>query len=224
MSKTGTIHETSTQVLQRLKDDGVFNHDQIYFVAHSMGGLIGKSIVAELNRANPLEMNYLDRVRALIFLSTPAKGAEIAGLASWISLNPQLRDMKTADLNTFLQRLEDQWETLLRDRDALQIMFPKSYCAYETKATKGTIIVSRVYASSRCDMNPHPFNLDHNEISAPPSNNDELYLWVKKRIIESSSGKQISRMEKMFETGLLNQSIQVSSLRKLLNQVEGKSR
>src|SRR3972149_5040483 len=59
-TRTGTIHEIATQLLWKLKDDDVFHkHKQMYFVTHSMGGLIAKSMLIDLNRVNPSELENL---------------------------------------------------------------------------------------------------------------------------------------------------------------------
>ena len=71
-----------------------------------MGGLITKAMLSELNRPNTVDLECLDKVRAVIFLSTPSHGADLAVYASWISMNPQFTDMKPDDLNGFLLTLK----------------------------------------------------------------------------------------------------------------------
>jgi hypothetical protein len=39
LTRISTIEEIATRVLRRLEDEGVFNHEEIYFVTHSMGGI-----------------------------------------------------------------------------------------------------------------------------------------------------------------------------------------
>jgi len=188
IARTSTIEEIAQRVLQQLRDQVIFTrYKQIHFITHSMGGLVVKRMLVDLNR--PTEVDNLRRVRAVLYISTPAQGAPIADLASWLSLNPQLRDMKPADLNTFLQSLENQWQNLLRDRDATRSIFPKSYCAYETKPTLGIMIVSRVYAATRCDNIPYPIDLDHVAISKPENDGVDPYVWSKARLLEAAGRK-----------------------------------
>ena len=91
LGRASTIEEVSQRVLQQLRDRGIFTrYQQIHFITHSMGGLIVKRMLVELNR--PSELETLRRVRTVLFISTPAQGATLADMASWLSLNPQLRD------------------------------------------------------------------------------------------------------------------------------------
>lgn len=154
LSRASTIEEIAQRLLQQFRDRGFFSrYRQIHFVTHSMGGLVIKRLLTELNR--PAEAETLRRVRTVVLISTRSLGAPIAELAALLSLNPQTRDMAPADLNTFLQGLENQWQTLLRDRDTAGLVFPRAYCAYETRPTSGVMVVSRVYASTRCDATPY---------------------------------------------------------------------
>lgn len=150
-----------------------------------MGGLVTKRLLVELNR--PTELETLRRIRTVLFISTPAQGATLAETASWLSLNPQLRDMAPADLNSFLQSLDNQWDAFLQDRDTTGRVFPRVYCAYETVPTAGVMVVSRIYAASRCDPPRYPIDLDHNAIVKPGSRDDEPYVWARTRIIETAA-------------------------------------
>lgn len=193
-SRASTINEIATRELQRLTDEKLLAPDKkVVIVAHSMGGLIAKRMLTELSRPNRDELDKLDRVKGLIFLSSPAQGANLAEYASWISLNPQFANMKPADLNAFLQALEDDWQNLLRDRDKLGIPVPKSFCAYETLPTNSIMVVSRVYAATRCDANPTSFDLNHQDIARPASPAHDPYTWVKARIQEATSTMEINR-------------------------------
>jgi len=178
----GTIEQVATQIGTALKDEGIYNkYRSVFFVAHSMGGLITRRILIDLNR--PTTVTDLRRVAAALFFSTPTSGAPIADLGSWISLNPQLSDMKPADVNTFLQSLDNQWEDLLRDRDSQGRVRPRAYCAYELFDTVGIKVVPLVYTKSRCDEKPIPFDKNHVEIVKPEGFDDPVYKWTKARLL-----------------------------------------
>ena len=105
--RTSTIEEVAVRIHQQLVDRKIFERfKEIYFLGHSMGGLITKRILVQLNR--PTESQKLRKVRAVLFLSTPSQGAERAEIAAWLSLNPQLTNLQPANLNTFLQSFENQ--------------------------------------------------------------------------------------------------------------------
>ena len=159
ISTSANVHEVAGNELQRLKDRRVFEaYDEIHFIAHSMGGLVTKSMLVRL--AREAEGNRLHRVRSVVYLATPAQGAPIAELASWLSLNPQLANMTRAHANAFLQALEDEWVGLLINRDRARARFPRVHCAYETLPLHGVLVVPRELAYSRSDGEllpmPHP--------------------------------------------------------------------
>ena len=184
--RTSGIEEVSTRLLRQLEDELILKKfTEIYFITHSMGGLIVKRALTSLNR--PIHIEKLRRVKAVMYISTPALGADIASIGSYLSVNPQLRDMRDADLNSFIQSLENQWQDLLRDRDAEFELFPQSFCAYEKKPTYGIMVVNRVYATTRCDENPFPVDENHEGIVKPSSNDADIYKWAKARIQQTST-------------------------------------
>lgn len=140
-----TLEEVTSNLYQRLWDDGVFtNYTEIYFVAHSMGGLIAEGILQNLN--TPGNAPILRRVHAVITLSTPGNGASTAELGDFISANPQLEDMQPSTLNSWIQQLQNDLQDLRTERDSMDVWFPRFFAAYETRPTKGVSIVPRVYA------------------------------------------------------------------------------
>ena len=192
LSRTSGIEEIATRLLRQLEDEDIFEKfREVYFIAHSMGGLVVKRVLVGLNR--PSQIKKLRTVKAVLFISTPAQGANMAEVGSWLSANPQLRDMQPADLNSFLQGLENQWQNLIRDRGAPP--FPQSFCAYETKPTHGIVTVNRVYATTYCDQNAHPVDEDHSNIAKPLSRESDIYIWTRARIQDASILAQGQKLE-----------------------------
>jgi pimeloyl-ACP methyl ester carboxylesterase len=73
-------HEIAGNELGRLMSRKVFErYDEIYVIAHSMGGLVTKSLLTRLNRGSDVVL--LRRVKGVVYLSTPAQGADVASLA-----------------------------------------------------------------------------------------------------------------------------------------------
>lgn len=181
-----SIHETAVNELGRLKSRNVFGHyNEIYFVTHSMGGLVTKSMLVQLNRGDDEQL--LRRVKGVVFLGTPAQGAGLAKLGSWLSMNIQLQDLEPMHFNTYLQGLEDQWVQLMEDRDKAKGFFPRAYCAYETLATGISIVVPRETAASRCDGPLHSMPLNHSGLATPTGIEDDPYLWVMATIANTST-------------------------------------
>jgi hypothetical protein len=176
------IHETAEIELSNLKDRGGFNqYTDLHFVGHSMGGLVIKSMMVRL------DAEKLSQVKSITFLATPSQGAAIATSGSWVSMNPQIRDMERAHLNTFIQSLEDKWVRLMISRDHVRARFPRVHCAYETLPTNGVFIVPREMASTRCDAPIHPLAFDHSEIATPTRQDADPYLWVMTRILDATA-------------------------------------
>lgn len=183
LTRTSTIEEIATRVLRRLEDEAVFNHEEIYFVTHSMGGIITKRMMTALNRQSQVEK--LRRVKAVLFISTPAQGSNIAEIGSWLSLSPQLRDIRPADMNSFLQALENDWGDLFRGRRPSR--FPLSFCAYETKSTYGAVIVPRTLSATYCDQNPIAIDENHADVVKPLNADADIYKWARARVLEASN-------------------------------------
>lgn len=179
LGRTSNIVEVAGRVRDQLARRGIFDYPEVYFITHSMGGLITKRMLVDMN--TPAREKELRRVKGVLLFSTPSQGAPVADIARWLSQNPQLDDMIPANVNTFLQGLEWQWDALLRERDEQGAVFPRVYCAYETKAI-GIQIVNRLYAQTRCDNQPYPFDLNHLQIVKPASVQSDNYDWARARI------------------------------------------
>ena len=92
-------------------------------------------------------------------------------------MNPQLRNMPKADLDSFMQSLENDWQNRLRMRDSRRL--PRSYCAYETKPTYRVMIVPRSSAATICDANPIAIDEDHIDIVKPLNREADTYVWAR---------------------------------------------
>jgi pimeloyl-ACP methyl ester carboxylesterase len=184
------VYELSVKMLQDFKDRGFFaNYDNIYFITHSMGGLIAKRALDSLNTA--AERANLQRVRLVLFISVPSSGANVAAFVKWMSRNPQFSSMDPAAARDFLQSTEGEWETLLRDRTA-SAPFPRTFSAYETRSVSGFVVVPELYISHASDASPVPFDYDHIAIVKPRGKDTDIYIWAKARILEASAYRVVS--------------------------------
>lgn len=191
LQRSSGIEEITQRLLRQLEDQNIFGRfHEIYFIAHSMGGLVTKGVLVNLNR--PSQIEKLRTVKAVLFISTPAQGATLPEIGAWLSANPQLRDMQPADFNSFLQALEDRWQDLFRERGIPP--FPQSFCAYETKPTFGVHIV-RIYAMTYCDQNPSPVDEDHFSIAKPSGRESAIYDWARARILDTTAFAQGQKLE-----------------------------
>ena len=181
------IYETGEIELAMMKSRKVFDqYQEIYFISHSMGGVVVRSILTQLNESQ--DRSHLRQIKGVVYLATPAQGSGLAGFLARVSPNPQLKNLEPSHLNAYLQNLEDRWKQLIDDRDMAKAAFPRVFCAYETQVTGGLLIVPREFAYSRCDSRLHPLPFDHFEMAKPTAYNQDPYLWVMAQIRESGAG------------------------------------
>src|SRR5437588_5715107 len=88
---SSNIAEIATRFKVQLKDDNFFSkYREIYFIAHSMGGLVTEKMLTLLRRSDP---ESLQHVRAVILIAVPSAGADAASVGTWFSSNPQFTNM-----------------------------------------------------------------------------------------------------------------------------------
>jgi pimeloyl-ACP methyl ester carboxylesterase len=196
---SSTIEQIAMRLLGQLKDEGVFDrYKEIYFIAHSMGGLVAKRLL--VNLGHPSQVERLSKVRAVLFIATPAQGVEKADWAYLTSGNPQLRDMSPSDYNSYLQMLENEWLQVISERGANG--FPRSYCAHETKPTGwglfSRVIVNRTSAMTHCDnIGMEPVDENHINIVKPLNAQSAIYRWAQARLVETSRSAKINLQTNM---------------------------
>ncbi len=77
LQQTSTIEETATRFLRQLKDERAFDkYKEIHFIAHSMGGLVVKRALVDLNRES--QIDRLRKIKSVLFISTPSQGTNLA--------------------------------------------------------------------------------------------------------------------------------------------------
>ena len=106
----------------RLKQDHVWEHHEVVFLAHSLGGIL----VEEMLLRHPAEAA---RVKFIVSYGTPHEGSTIARIASIYDRDPVLGDLSDASDNAFLTQLESNW----RGNDSVNSIH--RFCAYEGEDT-----------------------------------------------------------------------------------------
>ena len=107
----------------RLRQDKVWEHREVVFLAHSLGGIL----IEEMLLRHPAEAA---KVRFIVSYGTPHEGSSIARIASIYDRDPLLNDLSDASNNTFLSQLEDSW----RAHDAVNGIH--RFCAFESEDTR----------------------------------------------------------------------------------------
>jgi pimeloyl-ACP methyl ester carboxylesterase len=167
-----SIDEIAENMQLTLDTDLVSDHKEIIFVSHSMGGLVTRAYLNK-NRA------AADHVRLAYFYSTPTTGSELASIASLVSRNPQLAQMRPMQSAEYLADLQRQW---------LDINFQiPSFCAYEKQSTYGVNVVTQASASNLCNRRLDPIDADHMTIVKPADARDTPYRALKSAIQQTPS-------------------------------------
>ena len=159
----------------RLKQDHVWEHREVVFIAHSLGGIL----VEEMMLRHPADAS---RVKFIVSYGTPHEGSTIARIASIYDRDPLLNDLSDAGDNAFLTQLENDW----RGRDSVNGIH--RFCAYESEDTRPengvgrylkahARVVSYFSATYGCDVTtpPQEIHADHVHMIQPLDRKSSAY-------------------------------------------------
>jgi pimeloyl-ACP methyl ester carboxylesterase len=172
---------STTQLAQRLwqqlKDNRVWDHREVVFIAHSLGGLITEEMLLK----HPQDAA---KTRFIVSYATPHEGSFVASFAKIYDSDPLLTDLRDSNDNSFLMNLEQQW------RSTQSTVRIHRYCAYEgldTAAGEGVgrllrahaRVVSYYSATFGCDTDTPPQKImaDHIGIVKPTGRNSDAYTF-----------------------------------------------
>jgi tetratricopeptide (TPR) repeat protein len=168
----------------RLSTDGVLQHRQLIFITHSMGGLVARDFLLKFRE-------MANKTQFILFLATPATGAEVAHWATLVSHNTQFRNMKLVEDNDYLKNIMISWQAA-RFLDLIP-----SYCMYETEKTSGSTVfpllavkvVPMESACALCNRRLVAVQTDHIRIAKPFDQKAIQYLTFKDAFTETSPSK-----------------------------------
>lgn len=174
---TSQLAEILWQGLQRQK---VWQHKEVVFVAHSLGGIVTEQML--LN--HPVDAT---RVRFIVSYSTPHQGSFVASLAKIYDSDPLLSDLRASNDNNFLIELEQRW------RSTPSVTSIHRFCAFETLDTAAGEGVGRILrahirvvdyysATYGCDVDTPPQKVvaDHINIVKPADRSADAYTFFAK--------------------------------------------
>jgi len=167
-----------SQILwQGLKRQKVWDHREVVFIAHSLGGILTEEMLIN----HPADAA---RVRFVVSYATPHQGSFVANLAKIYDSDPLLTDLRDSNDNSFLMDLEETW------RSTATVSRIHRYCAYEaldTSAGEGvgrylrahTRVVSYYSATYGCDVDTAPKKIvaDHINIVRPADRSADAYTF-----------------------------------------------
>lgn len=164
----------------RLRQDHVWEHREVVFLAHSLGGII----VEEMLLRHPTDAA---RVRFVVSYGTPHEGSTVARVAALYDKDPLLNDLSNVADNTFLTHLEDRW------RSSVSVNGIHRFCAYEaldTAAEDGilrylkphTRVVGYFSATYGCDVTTPPQEIpaDHVRMIEPLDRKSVAYDFFRR--------------------------------------------
>jgi pimeloyl-ACP methyl ester carboxylesterase len=164
----------------RLKQDHVWEHREVVFLAHSLGGIL----VEEMLLRHPADAA---RVKFVVSYGTPHEGSTVARFASIYDKDPLLNDLSDATSNTFLTKLEENW----RGHDSVNGIH--RFCAYESEDTRPedgiarylkthARVVSYFSATYGCDVTtpPQEIHADHIHMVRPSDRKDSAYDFFRR--------------------------------------------
>jgi len=180
---TPTIHgqlsslELSEILWQGLKRQRVWEHSEVVFIAHSLGGILTEEML--LN--HPADAA---RVHFIVSYATPHQGSFVANLAKIYDSDPLLTDIRESNDNSFLMDLEQKW------RSTQSVARIHRYCAFEALDTSTGAgigrylgahirVVNYYSATYGCDVDapPQKITADHVDIVRPASRLAEAYTF-----------------------------------------------
>lgn len=161
------ITDLANNMCTHLKNDNVFSeHEQIAFLAHSMGGLVVRQFLLR-NR------DTVDKVPLVMFFATPTAGSWKANVASLLPTCSQTDDLRTLDVNSYLKAQQSDWLSAGFQERVI------SHCAFETRASSGAITVDRSSATLLCTRDPDALPTDHSDAVKPSGLTDLSHIIVR---------------------------------------------
>jgi hypothetical protein len=171
--KTGnmmSIDDEVSNIMNRAKSDGVFEHKEVVFLVHSLGGLVTQRLLLT-------HREVAAKTQFIYFFSTPEEGAQIAQIGHLFNNDPLLRQMYQGEENATLEGIERDWSNANFNIGR--------YCAYERQPTKGVVVVGRLSGTRLCNHDPVAIYADHSGIVEPCNTNNASYIAFKSAYIEN---------------------------------------
>jgi hypothetical protein len=174
-----TLDEVVSALKNRFDADAVFSeHQEIIFVAHSLGGLVVQRLLLTYPTLVP-------STKLIYFFSTPESGSGVARYARIFNSDPLIGELRSGPRNDYLESLEDSW------RAATGVGSLMTRCAYETKKTHHVLVVDRLSATRMCPIGTTlPIPKDHISIVKPCSVKDDAYIALNNAVREIPKGQQ----------------------------------
>lgn len=190
-----SIDELTDDMRLSFDTDDVFEHKNVVFLVHSMGGLITRAFLEKYRER-------VKNVRFIYFFATPTTGSSVSSLANLISNNSQFSDMTSMQSGSYVANIQSTW---LAAPDLTSL---PSFCAFETQPTKGLLIVPQQSATNLCNRRLDPINANHINIVKPSSVDDKPYKAFRSAYVSIFKDRSSSLPPLRLETQDVSQSVE----------------
>lgn len=205
-----SIEELARKLGDELRADGVFaDHDRVFFICHSMGGLIVREMLAQV-------LPPPEKVPLIYFFGTPSAGAEMAGIVAAISSNPQFANMRPFTRESDVATFSRKW---LATAEMPRARYPQkiwSFCAYEIEGfVAGKIITGSLSASFLCSTSPRGSLANHVTMVKPENRQAEPYTYFASAYLfaRGEAGQLLSSSAAIAPFASGGQTLNLESLR-----------
>ena len=153
----------------------------IFFITHSMGGLLVKQMLRTANDSgNVAWQQILKNTSGIVYLATPHAGATMASLLKYIGANV-LTSVSVQELEAHHPRLLEL-NRVHRNNQVFNQIPIKVYGENKPIKPIGIIVDKTSVDPGRAGVTPIILDRDHISIAKPESTSDRLYLGVKQFI------------------------------------------
>jgi hypothetical protein len=180
------------------------------FIAHSLGGLLVKSILRQANDAEESsdERRLINNCKAVLFLATPHHGSSLASLYSRLSIcfpSITIKELESNDAN--LENLHEWYQSIV---PSYRIQ-TRSFGENKPTANLSILVVPSSSANPGIAA-PHGKNtvyldVDHLQISRPERPDDDVVVEARKLIKDQLANDQLPLNPQILKSDLSDGSI-----------------
>lgn len=153
----------------------------IFFITHSMGGLLVKQMLRNANDSgNDAWQQILENTRGIVYLATPHSGSTIASFLKFIGADI-LTSVSVKELEAHHPRLLEL-NRVHRNKDIFNQIPIKVYGENKPIKPIGIVVDKTSVDPGRAGVTPIILDRDHISICKPESTEDRLYVGVKQFI------------------------------------------
>lgn len=187
------VEDIAETLSERLVELGQIGYEDIFVVAHSMGGLIAKSAVRTYLNSHRPPNNSILRIAGIILFGTPLRGSRLAQKALQIAITEARYLRKGA---TFQDQLEKYFVDTIDSRNGTRspnraYRLPvyaghgeKDWIVHKSSATSG-VVTDQIQT----------FRAGHKSLVKPIAQTSPQIGWVQRVMRETQSNRSITRAE-----------------------------